>query len=60
VPVLFILWHRSSRRSKWEAVAEASSYSEALDQIGVGNRTHGDWLARPKGQDPNVRTPVKP
>lgn len=55
-PVSFVLWHRRGR-GRWQPVASAETYAAALDQIGVDGRRNGDWLVRPKGQDPNAQDP---
>ncbi len=48
----FTLWHRVSRRHKWEPVAHTTTEFEAAVAIGTGGRHGGMWLILPTGQQP--------
>jgi hypothetical protein len=50
----YVLWWRATRKARWEPVANADSFSGALDQIGTGDRGNGDWIVREKGLDPDA------
>lgn len=50
----FTLWFRAPGTRRWVPCAIGESYSACLDQIDASGKGHnGDWLVKPKGENPN-------
>lgn len=49
----FTLWFRAPGTRRWVPCAIGESYSACLDQADTTGKHHGDWLVKPKGENPN-------
>jgi hypothetical protein len=58
-PPEWVLWFRPGRGQPWESVTVARCWAEALDNIGIGGRQGGDWMALQKPQHPNDKPPPR-
>lgn len=48
-----VLWHRTGRRGKWREIGSAPTQAQALALIDKAGKVGGDWIVKPRGQNPN-------
>ena len=55
----FTLWFRAPGCTRWVPCAIGESYSACFDQIDANTKNSGDWLVKPKGENPNEARKAK-